>query len=129
MDMATILILISIGSAAGILAGFFGIGGGIIIIPSLIYLLDYSQHKATGTSLAVLLPPVGIAAFIEYYRNGNVDLKAAILIAIAAIIGGWFGAVCANRLSAPVLRLSFGVLISGLGLSLIYSSLKKLLFT
>ena len=118
--------LIAIGLTAGILSGLFGIGGGIIIIPALIYILGYSQHKATGTSLAVLLPPIGIAAFIEYYRNNNVDLKSAMIIAAFAIIGGWIGAVYANRLSGPVLRLLFSILIIVLGGYMAIGALKKL---
>ncbi|HOS96123.1 MAG TPA: sulfite exporter TauE/SafE family protein [Deltaproteobacteria bacterium] len=121
-----ILILLGIGLAAGLLAGFFGIGGGVIIIPALIYILDYSQHRATGTSLAVLLPPVGIAAFIEYYRHGNVDIKAAIVIAAALIAGGWIGAYHANRLSGTVLRLAFGVFMTALGCSLVYGAARKM---
>lgn len=121
-----ILILLAIGGVAGILAGFFGIGGGIIIIPALIYILDYSQHRATGTTLAVLLPPVGIAAFIEYYRHQNVDVPAAIIIAAALIAGGWVGAYYANRLSGPTLRLAFGVFITIMGIYLVYGAVKKL---
>ena len=126
MFTSMLFILMAIGLIAGILSGLFGIGGGIIIIPALIYILGYSQHKATGTSLAVLLPPIGIAAFIEYYRHNNVDLKAALIIAAFAIIGGWIGAVYANRLSAPVLRLLFGVLIMVLGGYMAIGALRKL---
>lgn len=122
-DMPT---LAAIGIVSGLLAGIFGIGGGIIIIPALIYLLDYSQHRATGTSLAVLLPPVGIAAFIEYYRNHNVDIPASVVIALAMIMGAWAGAHIANRLSGPSLRLAFGVFVSLMGLSLVFSALKRL---
>jgi uncharacterized membrane protein YfcA len=121
-----ILILLGIGLAAGLLAGFFGIGGGVIIIPALVYLLDYSQHRATGTSLAVLLPPVGIAAFIEYYRHENVDIPAAIVIAAALIAGGWIGAYYANRLSGPVLRLAFGVCMTALGFYLVYGAVRRM---
>jgi len=128
VDVSTIIVLLAIGSSAGILAGFFGIGGGVIIIPCLVYLLDYSQHRATGTSIAVLLPPIGIAAFIEYYRHNNVDIRAALIIAAAALIGGWVGSIFANRLSAPVLRLAFGIFILVLGISLIFSAMKKMWF-
>jgi hypothetical protein len=121
-----ILILLGIGVAAGLLAGFFGIGGGVIIIPALVYILDYSQHRATGTSLAVLLPPVGIAAFIEYYRHGNVDVPAAVIIAAALIAGGWIGACYANRLSGPVLRLAFGVFMTALGCYLVYGAARRM---
>ncbi|HVN72692.1 MAG TPA: TSUP family transporter [Desulfomonilia bacterium] len=126
MFTSIVFILIAIGLAAGILAGFFGIGGGIIIIPALIYILGFSQHRATGTSLAVLLPPIGIAAFIEYYRNGNVDIKAALIIAVFAIIGGGIGAMYANRLSEPMLRLLFSILMITLGGYMAIGAMRKL---
>ncbi|MCU0577448.1 MAG: sulfite exporter TauE/SafE family protein [Desulfobacterota bacterium] len=121
-----LLILLSIGLVAGVLAGLFGIGGGIIIIPALIYILDYSQHRATGTTLAVLLPPVGLAAFLEYHRHQNVDVPAALVIAAALVAGGWVGAFIANKLSGPVLRLSFGVFITFMGCYLVYEAARKL---
>jgi uncharacterized membrane protein YfcA len=125
VDLNSALILLTIGSAAGILSGLFGIGGGIIIIPALIYILGFSQHRAIGTSLAVLLPPVGIAAFIEYYRHNNVDLPAALIIAAAAIVGGWVGALLANRLSGASLRLAFGIFVMIMGMYLVYGAMKK----
>jgi uncharacterized protein len=126
VDIPTILILLTIGSAAGILAGIFGVGGGVIIVPALILVLGFSEHKATGTSLAVLLPPIGIAAFVEYYRHQNVDIPAALIIAAAAIIGAWLGAILANRLSAPTLRLAFGVFLTTVGIYLVYGAIKKM---
>ena len=104
----------------------FGIGGGVVIVPALIYLAGFTQHRATGTSLAVLLPPIGVAAMWEYYRNGNVNLHAAMIIAAAVIAGGWVGAVIANRVSGPYLRLSFGVFVVILGVSLIAGAFKRL---
>ncbi|HEX8834389.1 MAG TPA: TSUP family transporter, partial [Abditibacteriaceae bacterium] len=74
---SSLLTLLGVGLLAGISAGFFGIGGGLIIVPALVYFLGFTQHKATGTSLACLLPPVGIAAVLEYHRKGNVDIKVA----------------------------------------------------
>ena len=115
-----------IGITAGICAGFFGVGGGIVIIPALIYWAGYTQHEATGTSLAILLPPIGLAAALEYYRNGNVNIRAAIIIAITMFIGGWVGAVFANRLSGPYLRLLFGIFVLGLGIYLLFGALKRL---
>lgn len=126
MDIPTIIILLTIGSAAGILAGLFGVGGGVIIVPALILVLGFSEHKATGTSLAVLLPPIGIAAFLEYYRHQNVDIPAALIIAAAAIIGAWLGALMANRLSGPMLRLAFGVFVMVMGIYLVYGAIKRL---
>lgn len=95
MEPVTVLILVAIGILAGLLSGFVGVGGGIIIVPMLMWALAYSQHKAIGTSLGVLLLPVGILAVWNYHRAGNLDWKAAL------IIGGTFvlGALAGSRLS------------------------------
>jgi len=119
-------LLIAIGLSAGLLAGVFGIGGGIIIVPALIYLARFTQHQATGTSLAVLLPPIGIAAAIEYYRHGNVDFRAAAFIAVAMVAGGWAGAYIANRVAGPWLRLAFGVSVVCLGVYLVFGAVRRL---
>lgn len=74
---STVMLYIAIGLVAGMLSGVFGIGGGVVIVPALIYLAGFSQHRATGTSLAVLLPPIGLAGMWEYYRHGNVNVRAA----------------------------------------------------
>jgi uncharacterized membrane protein YfcA len=124
--MTPLFRLIVIGILSGVAAGFFGIGGGVLIVPLLIYWVGFSQHRATGTSLAVLLPPVGLAAVIEYYRNDNVDIRAAITIAIAMLIGGGIGAIFANRVSGPYLRLAFGVFVVILGTYLIYGAGRRL---
>lgn len=120
------LMLISIGLCAGILSGLFGIGGGVIIVPALVYVLGFSMHRAIGTSLAVLLPPVGLIAFLEYYRRHAVDIRAAMLMAAALIIGAWLGALVANKLPAPVLRLLFGVVVLVLGGYMIVDAVKRL---
>lgn len=124
--MTPLLRFIVIGVLSGIAAGFFGIGGGVLVVPMLIYWVGFSQHRATGTSLAVLLPPVGIAAVIEYYRNDNVDIRAAITIAIAMLIGGGVGAFFANRISGPYLRLGFGIFVTVLGGYLIFGAGRRL---
>jgi uncharacterized membrane protein YfcA len=100
---APLCTLIAIGLCSGVPSGAFGIGGGVVMVPALIYLVGFRQHVATGTSLAVLLPPVRIGAVLEYYRHGNVDLYAAVVLAVTVTIGGYFGAVAANRLSGPYL--------------------------
>ena len=120
------LVLVVIGLFSGFAAGLFGVGGGIVIVPALIYWAGFNQHKATGTSLAVLLPPIGLAAAIEYYRHGNVDVRAAAILATMMIIGAWGGAYLANRVSGPLLRLAFGVFVSGLGVYLVYGACKRL---
>ena len=119
-------LLIAIGIAAGFLSGLFGIGGGVLIVPALIYGAGFTQHKATGTSLAILLPPVGLAAALEYYRHGNVDVRSAVIIAITVFIGGGVGAIVANRMAGPYLRLAFGIFIVCLGAYLILGALRRL---
>lgn len=108
-QMKTILLGLCIGMAAGILAGMVGVGGGIIIVPALVYFYGMSQKMAQGTSLAVLLPPTGLLAFIQYYRAGNVDLKVSVLIIIGLLIGGWLGGGWAQQVSGPTLRKTFAV--------------------
>lgn len=126
MNYASILLLLAIGLATGFTSGLFGVGGGLLLIPALIYLVGYTQHEATGISLAVLLPPVGLGAVIEYYRHGNVDLKVALIIAAAVLVGGWFGALLANRISGPYLRLAFAFFVVGLGFYLLYGAMRRL---
>ena len=123
---SSLLRLLVIGLAGGVAGGLFGIGGGVVIVPALIYWMGFSQHKATGTSLAVLLPPIGLAAVLEYNRKGNVDLKAALIIAGMMFVGGYIGAFVANKLSGPHLRLAFGIFVVILGFYLIYGAATRL---
>jgi|TARA_B110000263_G_C15227702_1_gene473016 uncharacterized membrane protein YfcA len=111
MTITTILILIVIGLLAGILSGTVGIGGGLLMIPMLIFFLGLSQHAAQGTSLAVMLPPIGILAVMNYYKAGFVEWKFALIIAITFIIGGYFGAKFAVSVSPIVLKKIFGVVL------------------
>jgi len=118
-----------IGILGGIIAGIFGVGGGIVIVPALIYVAGFSQHRATGTSLAVLLPPIGLAATIEYYRHGNVNFKAALIVAGTMLIGGWVGAFFANRISGPYLRLAFALFVVAVGIYLFLEACRHLGWT
>jgi len=124
--MASWFTFVVIGLAGGIVAGLFGIGGGVVIVPMLIYWAGFSQHKATGTSLALLLPPIGLAAAIEFYRHGNVDLRAGLIIASTMFVGSWLGAYMANKMEGPHLRLAFGVFVVCMGICLIYGACKRL---
>ena len=126
MPEPSVFLVLAIGLAAGLLSGVFGIGGGVIIVPALIYMAGFRQHSATGTSLAVLLPPIGIGAMWEYYRHGNVDLRVAMIMAAAVFAGGWIGALVANRVAGPYLRLAFGLFVVVLGVSLIYGASRRL---
>ncbi len=106
-----ILGYILIGLLAGVASGFFGIGGGIIMIPAMVYFFHLTQHEAQGTSLAVLLLPVGILATIKYYQEGNVKLIMAVYIAVSFIVGAYLGAILAHYISDPTLKRAFGVLL------------------
>jgi uncharacterized membrane protein YfcA len=105
--MTTLYILIGVG--AGVLAGLFGIGGGVLIVPALVYVARMPQLTATGTSLGALLLPVGALGAWEYYRTGNLDLRAALIIAIGLFFGAFFGAKLAHILTAVQLRRGFAV--------------------
>ncbi len=103
------------GVAIGVISGFLGIGGGVVIIPTLIYMFGLSQLQAQGTSLALMVPPIGLFAAYRYYQDGNVVLPIAILGAIGFFAGGYLGAGLAHYVSAMVLRRAFGVLLLLLG--------------
>jgi len=119
-------VFVMIGALGGLAAGLFGIGGGLVIIPALIYWAGFSQHLATGTSLAVLLPPIGLAAAVEYYRHGNVDVRAAVILAAAMFLGSWAGAYFANQMTGPQLRLIFGLFVCIVGAYLVIGACKRL---
>ena len=118
--------LLLTGLVAGIAAGFFGIGGGLVIVPSLVYFAGFTQHQATGTSLAILLAPLGIGAVLEYHKNGNVDWKAAAIIGVLLALGAWIGGKYANQLKGPTLQLAFGVFAVVMGSYTIYTAVNKL---
>ncbi|HNW60296.1 MAG TPA: sulfite exporter TauE/SafE family protein [bacterium] len=117
---------ILLGLCAGTLSGFFGIGGGIIIVPALVYFAGFSQQMATGTSLAILLPPVGLAAVLVYYQNGQVNLKAAVIIALCLFCAAWAAAHFASKLNQLHLRLAFGVMMIGVGIFMVLNTWAKM---
>jgi hypothetical protein len=107
--------ILLVGLLVGMLSGVIGIGGGILFVPALVWLTGMSQHKAQGTSLGALLAPVGILAFMEYYRNGNADLKVALLLAAGFLVGGYFGAVGAQHIPDLWLRRIFAIALIAVG--------------
>ncbi len=111
MAPATIVILLLIGLAAGLLSGLVGIGGGIIIVPALVYFLGFSQHSAQGTSLGLLLPPVGILAVMNYYKKGFLDIKVVIIMAIAFIVGAYLGSKLSINMSEEKLKKFFAIVL------------------
>ncbi|PIU52054.1 permease [Candidatus Desantisbacteria bacterium CG07_land_8_20_14_0_80_39_15] len=104
-----ILSYIILGLTAGVLSGFMGIGGGVIIIPILVYVFGLTQIQAQGTSLAALLPPIGLLAFLRYYYSGNADLKVGLLIAAGFFFGGLLGAIFAQPVPDVLLKRIFGI--------------------
>ena len=111
MSISTIIVLIIIGLLAGVLSGVVGIGGGLLMIPMMMIFLGLNQHQAQGTSLAVMLPPIGILAALNYYKAGYVEWKYALIIATTFIIGGYFGAKFAVSVSPTFLKKIFGMVL------------------
>ena len=120
MSISTILILIIIGLLAGIVSGIVGIGGGLLMIPMLILFLGLSQHSAQGTSLAVMLFPIGILAVMNYYKAGYVEWKYALIIATTFIVGGYFGAKFAINMQPIFLKKVFGVVLLLVAMTMIF---------
>lgn len=111
MSIQTILLLLFAGLLAGTLSGLVGVGGGVIIVPALVYILSFSQHQAQGTSLGILLLPVGILAVINYYNKGYIDIKVVAIMSIAFVIGGWLGSKLAISLSQETVRKIFAIVL------------------
>lgn len=111
MPTSMLLLLVAIGIITGAMAGMLGIGGAIIMIPALVYFMGFSQQMAQGTSLAVMLPPIGILAAYNYYKAGHVDIKFAVILAVTFLIGSYFGSKWALTLPQAVLKKIFGILL------------------
>jgi uncharacterized membrane protein YfcA len=111
MSISMLMILIVIGIVTGVMAGMLGIGGAIIMIPALVFFMGFSQQMAQGTSIAVMLPPVGILAAYNYYKAGHVDIKFALILAGTFLIGSYFGSRYALTLPQAALKKIFGVLL------------------
>jgi uncharacterized membrane protein YfcA len=108
MSVTTILVLLLIGAAAGFASGFVGVGGGIIIVPALVFFLGYTQHMAQGTSLTLMLPPIGLLGFYNYYKSGNTNVTAALVIAAAFILGAYFGSKISISMDQRLVKKIFG---------------------
>ena len=126
MTTQTIFILITIGLLAGILSGFVGVGGGIVIVPGLVYMLGFSQHQAQGTSLFILSMPVVILATMNYWKSGNVNWKFGLIIAATFILGGYFGSKFALKISPGLVKFLFGILMAYVSFRLIVSGYQSL---
>jgi uncharacterized membrane protein YfcA len=114
MEVSTLVILIIIGLFAGIMSGFVGIGGGIVIVPALVYILGFTQFQAQGMSITLMLPPLGIMAFMNYYNQGHITKTSIIYTSIMAaffLIGGYFGSKWALKLPENLVKLIFGLIL------------------
>jgi len=121
MSISMLLLLLGIGIITGAAAGMLGIGGAIIMIPALVYFMGFSQQMAQGTSLAVMLPPIGILAAYNYYKAGHVDIKFALILAGAFLIGSYFGSKYALTLPQATLKKIFGVLLLLVAAKMLFS--------
>ncbi len=120
MSIYFIIGLLVLGLAAGYLSGLLGIGGGIIILPALVFIFGFSQHMAQGTTLGILIPPIGLLAAIQYYQKGFVDVKAVIIICLGFIAGTLLGSNTAMQLPAETLRKIFAFLLIIVGIRMLF---------
>ena len=126
MTIQTILILAATGLMAGILSGFVGVGGGIIIVPSLVFLLGMSQHSAQGTSLFVLCLPVVFLALFNYWKEGQVNWKFGLIIAVTFFIGGFVGSKLSLKLSPSLVQIIFGLIMAYVSFRLLFAGFSTL---
>lgn len=121
MSISMLLILAGIGIVTGVMAGIFGIGGGLIVIPALVYIMGLSQQAAQGTSLAMMLPPIGLIAAFNYYKAGYVNIKFALILAATFMIGSYFGSKIAVSISQDLLKKMFGILLLAVAIKILLS--------
>jgi uncharacterized membrane protein YfcA len=114
-------VYIILGLVAGTAGGLFGIGGGIILIPAMVYLFGLTEHQAQGTTLAILVPPIGILAAIKYYMEGNVKIGMAVFICLGFLFGGLIGAQLAHKIPDLLLKRLFGIIMLIISLKMVFS--------
>ena len=111
---------IGLGLFGGVMAGLFGIGGAIVIVPALVYLFGFDQKLAQGTTLAMLIPPTGLLAAWQYYQGGHMNIKVAVILCIGMFLGGYIGGFAANHMPAELMRKLFGVFLLLVALKMIF---------
>jgi hypothetical protein len=117
----TVLILLAIGLFSGMLGGLVGIGGGIVLVPALIYFLGFSQLNAQGTSLALIMFPVGILAVINYYKQGHIDFNIVFILAIGFVIGSFLGSKFAMNIPQEIIKKCFAILMIYIAFKMLFS--------
>lgn len=120
MNSTTIILLILIGLAAGFLSGLVGIGGGIIIVPALVLLLGFTQKQAQGTSLGIMLLPIGILAVMQYYKQGYINVNYVLIVALAFVAGGFLGSKLALSLSDERMKKVFAVILFLISIKMLF---------
>lgn len=120
MTIQIVLILLAVGLAAGFLSGMVGIGGGIIIVPVLVYFLGFTQHQAQGTTLFMFLLPIGILGVMNYHKQGYVDYKTALIICTTFVFGSYFGSKLSISLDQKTVKQIFGAIIILLGAKMLF---------
>ncbi|MFN5648176.1 MAG: TSUP family transporter [Sphingobacteriales bacterium] len=120
MTLTVIIIVIIIGLVAGMLGGMVGIGGGLVIVPALMYFLAFSQHQAQGTSLGLLVLPVAILAVLNYYKSGFVDFRVVGLLAIGFVVGSYFGSKMALSVPQLTLKRIFAIFMIVIALKMLF---------
>ncbi len=119
--MSDDVLYVLLGLAAGTLSGLIGIGGGVIIVPALVLLFGFSQHQAQGTTLALMVPPIGLPAAWAYYKHGAVNFEVALLVCVGFFIGGFFGAKLATGMSNAMLERVFGTALLVIALKMLFA--------
>lgn len=114
-------LILLVGAVVGVFSGVVGIGGGILFVPALVWIVGMDQQRAQGTSIGALLAPVGLFAFLEYYRNGNADIRVAALLALGFLLGGYFGAAWAQNVPDVLLRRIFAITLVLVGARMFFS--------
>lgn len=125
MDTQTIIILLLIGLAAGTLSGMVGIGGGIVIVPALVYFIGFSQKMSQGTSLAILLLPIGLLGVIQFYKQGYIDIRVALIISLAFFFGSYFGSRIALSLPQETVKKIFAGFMILIAVKMLFFDKKK----
>ncbi len=125
MDTQTIVLLLLVGLCAGILGGLVGIGGGIIIVPALVYFLGFSQLSAQGTSLAMLLFPVGIFGVMQYYKQGHVNFNVVVLLALGFLLGSFLGSKISLSLPQEKVKNIFAILLLLIAVKMLFFDQKR----
>jgi uncharacterized protein len=121
MNLTTLILLVAVGLVTGALGGMLGLGGGLILIPALVYIFGFNQHQAIGTSLAVMLPPIGLFAAYNYFKAGQVNVKYALILALGFMIASYFSSRWAMKIPEITMRKVFSVFLLLVALKMFFS--------